>query len=92
MLWGATSVGTMYYMTPTSHTTWTSKGLLAVLRDTLPAHDLVAATTREAPPAVHVAPMREDVDARQARIDRMGQRLKHLVQVADVPADSAVSA
>ena len=82
----------MYYMTPTSHTTWTSKGLLAVLRDTLPMHDLVSTTTADVPTVGGIAPMLDDVDARQARIDRMGQRLRHLVQVADVPAGSAVAA
>ena len=82
----------MYYMTPTCHSTWTSKGLLAVLRDTLPTHDLVSASNAETPSNVRLAPMLDDVDARQARIDRMGQRLKHLVQAADAPAGSAMPA
>lgn len=82
----------MYYMTPTCHPSWTSKGLIAVLRDTLPLHDQARAAMADAPTATRVVPMLDDVDARQARIDRMGQRLKHLVQVADAPADSAVSA
>lgn len=82
----------MYYMTPTSHTTWTSNGLLAVLRDTLPAHDLVSTAAAKLPPVAPFAPLLDDVAARQARIDRMGQRLKHLVHVADAPADAAVSA
>lgn len=82
----------MYYMTPTCHSTWTSKGLLAVLRDTLPAHELVSAPIAEAPPMVRLAPMLDDVDARQARIDRMGQRLKHLVHVADAPVGSTMPA
>lgn len=77
----------MYYMTPTCHPSWTTKGLRAVLRDTLPQHDHAAAPT-----AMRVVPMLDDADARQARIDRMGQRLKHLVQVADAPADAVVSA
>jgi hypothetical protein len=82
----------MYYMTPTCHSSWTSKGLIEVLRDTLPLHAQARAAMADAPTATRVVPMLDDVDARQARIDRMGQRLKHLVQVADVPADSAVSA
>ena len=82
----------MYYMMPTSHPTWTSKGLLAVLRDTLPTHDLVSATRAEAPSAVRVASTLDDVDARQARIDQMGQRLRHLVHVADASASSAMPA
>ena len=86
------SVGTMYYMTPTSHPTWPSKGLLAVLRDTLPAHDLSSAAAANVPPLAPFAPLLEDVATRQARIDRMGQRLKHLVHVADAPADAAMSA
>ena len=82
----------MYYMTPTSHSTWTSKGLLAVLRDALPAHDLGSTAAANVPPAASFAPLLEDVAARQARIDRMGQRLKLLVHVADAPADAAMSA
>jgi hypothetical protein len=43
-------------------------------------------------PATLRAPLLDDVDARQARIERMGQRLKQLVQVADAPAATAVTA
>lgn len=82
----------MYYMMPTSHPTWTAKGLVAVLRDALPTHDLASTTTAELPAAVRVAPTPAEADARQARIERMGQRLKHLVEVADAPAGSAVPA
>ena len=81
----------MYYMTPTCHPSWTTNGLRAVLRDTLPQHDHAAALA-DTPTAVRVVPMFDDADARQARIDRIGQRLKHLVQVADATADVAVSA
>jgi len=80
----------MYYMMPTCPPSWTSKGLLSVLRDTLPEHDL--APTPQAVPAVRSSPFGDDAEARQARIDRMGQRLKQLVQVADAPAATAVTA
>lgn len=82
----------MYYMTPTCPPSWTSKGLLSVLRDTLPEHGLTAAPTPHTGPAARCAPLPGDVDARQARIDRMGRRLKQLVQVADAPAATAVTA
>jgi hypothetical protein len=77
----------MYYMTPTCPPSWTSKGLLSVLRDTLPEHDLASVPLPQAEPVVG-----DDADARQARIDRMGQRLRQLVQVADAPAAAAVTA
>lgn len=77
----------MYYMTPTCPPSWTSKGLLSVLRDTLPEHDLAPVSAPQAVPSVG-----NDVEARQARIDRMGQRLKQLVQVADAPTATAVTA
>ncbi|MFZ3118493.1 MAG: hypothetical protein WA159_09255 [Variovorax sp.] len=82
----------MYYMTPTCPPSWTSKGLLAVLRDTLPEHDLASATAPEAVPATLRAPLLDDVEARQARIERMGRRLKQLAQVADASAATAVTA
>lgn len=74
----------MYYMTPTCPPSWTSKGLLLVLRDTLPEHELASVLAPDAVPG--------DVEARQARIDRMAHRLKQLVQVADAPAAAAVTA
>ena len=80
----------MYYMMLTCPPSWTSKGLLSVLRDTLPAHE--RAPTPPAGPAVQSSPVGDDAEARQARIDRMGQRLKQLVQVADAPAATAVTA
>ena len=82
----------MYYMTPTCPPSWTSKGLLSVLRDTLPEHDLAAVSAPDAAPAARRVRLPGDVEARQARIDRMGQRLKQLVQVADAPAAAAVTA
>lgn len=82
----------MYYMTPTCPPSWTSKGLLSVLRDTLPEHDLASVSAPDAVPAARSAALPGDVDARQARIDRMGQRLKQLVQVAGAPAAAAVTA
>jgi hypothetical protein len=77
----------MYYMMPTCPPSWSSKGLLAVLRDTLPEHDLVSAAT----PAAAVMAL-DDAAAKQARIDRMGRRLRQLVQAADAPSASAVAA
>ena len=79
----------MYYMMLTCPPSWTSKGLLSVLRDTLPEHELASVL---APDAVPGAPLPGDVEARQARIDRMAHRLKQLVQVADAPAAAAVTA
>jgi hypothetical protein len=82
----------MYYMTPTCPPSWTSKGLLSVLRDTLPEHDLGSVSSPQAVSATRNAPGGDDVEARQARIDRMGQRLKQLVLVADAPTATAVTA
>lgn len=79
----------MYYMTPTRHLSWTSKGLTSVLRDSLPELDLTSVTTLHQ--ALDAAPV-VDVAARQARIDGMAKRLKQLVQVADAPASAAVTA
>jgi hypothetical protein len=82
----------MYYMMPTCPPSWTSKGLLSVLRDTLPEHDLASIPAPDAVMAARHAPSPDNAEARQARIDRMGQRLKQLVHAADAPAATAVTA
>lgn len=86
----------MYYMTPTCTPQWSPKGLRAVLRDALPESDLASesqfsaleqrlhgAVAIDAPAAA---------EARRARVERMGQRLKQLVHAADAETPSSVAA
>jgi hypothetical protein len=82
----------MYYMTPTCPSSWSAKGLLAVLRDTLPEHDIVSAATPAVASMNPSALALDDAAAKQARVDRMGRRLRQLVQAADVTSTSAVAA
>jgi hypothetical protein len=78
-------------MTPTCPPSWSSKGLLAVLRDTLPERD-VASTATPAAASMNLSDSAFDDAAKQARVDRIGRRLRQLVQAADAPSASAMAA
>ncbi|MGJ7490244.1 hypothetical protein [Variovorax sp. ZT4R33] len=67
-----------------------------MLRDALPEHELLSANASQAPAEDLSFGFVDDATAaahaKQARVERMGRRLKQLVQAADVPCAPAVAA